>query len=211
MTIGDLTFDLFTNTSLTAAYTGLSQLEHKTDQTDNPQDITLYFGSLGSAGGDTEDRELNAFSNPGVDDIVITPVDRLEDWEASTSYSLGQLIEPTTPNTYKYRCTTAGTSDSSEPSWPTSGIGSTVVDNDVVWTLVGKRHEITEITLALSEAELDTNTPGDPLTLATTITSGTSNKIALWIRIINAVTTVNSNTGYPEIGLSINAVREDDV
>lgn len=205
MSLSDLTFKLYTDSSLTSEFTGLFQVVHETDLSDNPHDYTLYFGSV------TADRQLQANSNPGVDDIVITPTDKLDDWEASTAYSLGQLIEPTTPNTYKYRCTTAGTSDSSEPSWPTVSIGSTVVDGTCVWTLVGKRHEITEITLALSSGDLSTNVPGDPLTVATAIDSGTINAVPIYIRLTNAVTTVNSNTGYPEIGFDVNAIVETEV
>lgn len=55
-------------------------------------------------------------------------------WVADTSYSLGDTIIPTTANDYEYICTTAGTSDSSEPTW-TTGIGDTIDDNDMVWTV----------------------------------------------------------------------------
>jgi len=54
-------------------------------------------------------------------------------WVASTAYSLGDYVLPTTPNGYYYKCTTAGTSDSSEPTWPAT-IGDTVNDNTAVWT-----------------------------------------------------------------------------
>jgi lambda family phage minor tail protein L len=39
-----------------------------------------------------------------------------------------------------FRCTTAGTSASSEPSWPTD-IGSTITDNTVVWTAISSVYE----------------------------------------------------------------------
>jgi hypothetical protein len=58
-------------------------------------------------------------------------------WQASTAYSAGQYVIPTTFNgagpRRLYRCTTAGTSGSSEPSWPTSD-GGTVTDGSVTWT-----------------------------------------------------------------------------
>ena len=54
-----------------------------------------------------------------------------DDWIASTAYSLNDIVHPTTANGYYYVCTTAGTSDSTEPTWPTSG---TVADNTAVWT-----------------------------------------------------------------------------
>jgi len=56
-------------------------------------------------------------------------------WTTSTAYALTDKVFPTDPTTspYYYECTTAGTSDASEPTWPTSG---TVNDNTVVWTYV---------------------------------------------------------------------------
>jgi len=204
MALSDLTFKLYTDTNLTSQFNGLYQLTHETDLSDNPQDFTLYFGST------VADRQLQASSNPGVDDIVLTPTDTLEEWEAATAYVVGNLIQPTTPNTWKYRCTTAGTSAGSEPTFPTAAIGDTVADGTVVWTLVGKKHPVTEVTLALTEGELDTNTAGAALNVATTIDSGTANKVAIWLRVENTVTTVNSNTGYPEVSVFINEVIETE-
>ncbi len=57
------------------------------------------------------------------------------DWVASTGYILNDTIVPTTPNGHYYKCTTAGTSDASEPTWTTDG--STVIDGSVVWTDMG--------------------------------------------------------------------------
>jgi len=58
-------------------------------------------------------------------------------WAASTAYSVGDIVKPTTENGYLYRCTSAGTSDSSEPTWPDPGdsddFGDTVVDNGATW------------------------------------------------------------------------------
>lgn len=57
-------------------------------------------------------------------------------WAATTAYSLGDFIEPTTPNTRFYKCTTAGTSAGTEPTWPTT-TGGTVTDGTAVWTDMG--------------------------------------------------------------------------
>ena len=59
------------------------------------------------------------------------PLDGL--WEASTAFTLGQHVQPTTSNGYRYECTVAGTTDSSAPTWPTT-IDDTVVDNGATWT-----------------------------------------------------------------------------
>jgi len=57
------------------------------------------------------------------------------DWAASTSYSVGDIVKPTSGNEtgFCYICSTAGTSGASEPTWPTTR-GTTVADNTVVWT-----------------------------------------------------------------------------
>lgn len=204
MALSDLTFKLYTDSGLTTEFNGLYQLTHETDQSDNPQDFTLYFGS------NTSGRQLEANSNPGVDDITLTPTDTLASWQASTAYTVGQMVQPTTPNTYSYRCTTAGTSHSGEPTFPTGAIGDTVADNTVVWTMIGKKHATTEITLALSEVALGTNTAGAALAVATTIDADVGNAIPIYMRIVNAVTTVKSNTSYPEIAVYINQVVETE-
>ncbi|MCX2728562.1 hypothetical protein OO015_13815 (plasmid) [Thermomicrobium sp. 4228-Ro] len=58
-------------------------------------------------------------------------------WQPNTAYSVGDYVIPTAFNTSGprrlYRCTTAGTSGASEPSWPTTE-GGTVNDGTVVWT-----------------------------------------------------------------------------
>lgn len=202
MALSDVSFKLWTDTGQTISYNGLSQLTHETDLSDNPQDFTFYFGS------NTASRQLQASSNPGVDNITLTPTDVLADWAATTAYTLGNRVEPTTPNTYVYECTVAGTSGGSEPTFPTASIGDTVVDGTVTWTLVAKRHELTEIKLALTELGLDSATAGAPLTIGTTIDSLVANQVDVWMRVTNAVTTVVGNTSYPEIAVYINTVVE---
>ena len=63
-------------------------------------------------------------------------------WAASTSFSVGDIRRATTQQASGlfFRCTTAGTSASSEPSWPTD-IGSTVTDNTCVWTAIASAYE----------------------------------------------------------------------
>lgn len=207
MALSDLTFKLYTDSSLTTAYSGLEQLIHETDLSDNPQDLQLYFGSDESAGT----RQLQATSNPGTDQITLTPTDDLADWVTATAYSLGDYVEPTTPNGFVYECTTAGTSGGSEPSWPTSGIGTTVADGTAVWTFKGARHATTEIKLASTSGGLAGATAGAALNLGTTLLSGSANAVEVHMRVTNAVTNVRNNTGQPEISVDINEVVESEV
>lgn len=200
--LDNLSFKFYTDSGLTTPFSNLYQLTHESDFSDNPQDFTLYLGSTIS------NRELQANSDPGVDNITLTPVEQLAEWEAGTAYSVGDTVEPTVQNGYRYVCTTAGTSGSGEPTWPTSGIGSTVNDNGVVWELTSETHEPTEITLALTEGGLDTNTAGAALSLGATIESGSANAVAVWIRVENAVDTLSNNTGNPELALQFNEIIE---
>ena len=65
------------------------------------------------------------------------------DWAATTGYTArasgdaasGSVVKPTTLNGFHYKCTTAGNSGSSEPTWPTT-VGDTVADGTCIWTAI---------------------------------------------------------------------------
>ena len=44
---------------------------------------------------------------------------RAEVWQAETAYSIGDRIQPTSPNGHFYECIQAGTSGEEEPTWTT--------------------------------------------------------------------------------------------
>lgn len=198
------TYDLYTDTAQTLTFSGTLSFLHYTDLSDGTQDGVLYLGS------NTTGRKLEANSDPGVDNITITPTDAVDDWATATAYVVGDRVEPTTPNTFVYECTTAGTSHAStEPTWPTTGIGtSTVSDGTAVWTLLSARHEITEVKLALTNGGLTAATAGAALNLGTSITSLSANQVEIHYRITNAVTNVADNTGKAGITLDLNQVVE---
>jgi hypothetical protein len=79
-------------------------------------------------------READAYQD---DDgkVCALPASSVPAWEASTSYAEGDLVRPTTANEHYYKCTSAGTSNSSEPTWPTDG--TTVDDNTATWQDMG--------------------------------------------------------------------------
>lgn len=54
-----------------------------------------------------------------------------ETWASTTAYVVGELVKASTYNAHAYKCTTAGTTSSAEPSWASSG---TITDNTIVWT-----------------------------------------------------------------------------
>ena len=201
MALSDLTFKLYTNTGLTSLFSGTFTLTHKSDFSDNPQDFVLYLGS------NTANRKLQTFSSPGVNQITLTPTYAIANWTASTALSLGVSRRPTSPTGYRYQVTTAGTTAGTQPTWPTV-IGSTVSNGSVVWTCVAEERDVNEITLALSAPGLDTNVAGAALNIGTQILSGTSNDVAIYVRIENAIPTLSSTIGQPELTINIVSVQE---
>lgn len=63
-------------------------------------------------------------------------------WAASTAYSVGDIRRATTlqASGLVFRCTTAGTSGSTQPVWPTD-IGSVITDGTVGWTAIASAYE----------------------------------------------------------------------
>jgi hypothetical protein len=54
-------------------------------------------------------------------------------WSSGIAYSVGMVVHPVTPNGRSYKCTTAGSSGGTEPTWPTTTNGA-VADGGAVWT-----------------------------------------------------------------------------
>ncbi|MBI5523373.1 MAG: hypothetical protein HY910_12150 [Desulfarculus sp.] len=67
-------------------------------------------------------------------------------WAASTAYALNDLRIPSVPNGHYYKCTTAGTSAASAPTWNT-GSGGTTSDGGVVWTEQGVSFKHLEVSV----------------------------------------------------------------
>ncbi len=199
-------FNLYNDAALTSEFSGTLTLVHQTDLSDNPQDFTLYFGSV------LEERQLQAASSPGVASITLTPTDILPEWTVATAYVVGDKVQPVSGNGFVYKCTVAGTSHASvEPTWPVTTLGTTVTDGTCTWSLNSAHHETTEIKLALSSGALTAATPGAALSVATTIAGGEASYVAIYIRVTNAVTNVANNTGNEEIALNINSCIESEV
>lgn len=74
----------------------------------------------------------NTFAKPSAIYVALLRASR-GTWTASTVYSVGDTIIPTTFAGRMYRCTTGGTSGSSQPTWTTTD-GGTTNDGSVVWT-----------------------------------------------------------------------------
>lgn len=63
-------------------------------------------------------------------------------WAATTSYAVGAIVRATAVQGFGlvFQCTTAGTSGSTQPAWPTL-IGSTTIDGGVTWTAISAVYE----------------------------------------------------------------------
>ena len=63
-------------------------------------------------------------------------------WFPSTAFSVGDIRRPSIEQSSGlfFRCSTAGTSGSSEPSWPNM-VGDTVTDGTCVWTAIASAYE----------------------------------------------------------------------
>lgn len=82
-------------------------------------------------------------------------------WQPSAAFSLGDVIAPVVVsaglqvgNGHLYQCTTAGTTSSTAPTWPTGG--GTVTDGTVVWTDLG-----TSATAAICSSKATATTTGN--------------------------------------------------
>lgn len=82
--------------------------------------------------------DTGGLSAPSIDQESKLYYALAETWAAETEYVFEQLVEPTTPNGFYYRAGGIGTSDTVEPTWPTT-IGNTVVDGEVTWTCVAQK------------------------------------------------------------------------
>lgn len=87
-------------------------------------------------------------------------------WASSNAYVVGDIVRASAlqASGLVFRCTTAGTSAASEPTWGTD-IGSTVTDNTVVWTAISSVFEelaqlAPSAVIELFELQLDTTLHG---------------------------------------------------
>jgi hypothetical protein len=56
-------------------------------------------------------------------DTILAQTIRASVWAASTSYTLGKIVLPTTRTGRGYQVIVPGTSGSTEPTWPTTQMG----------------------------------------------------------------------------------------
>lgn len=79
-------------------------------------------------------------STPALDDVelnaILDSVQRASFWALSTAFTFGAVALPATKNGHRYRCTEAGSTATTEPTWPTRD-GATISDGTVRWEEAG--------------------------------------------------------------------------
>ncbi|MHB0969307.1 MAG: PilW family protein [Thermoanaerobaculia bacterium] len=68
------------------------------------------------------------YDRDGIPSVAVATI-----WQPNLAYDVGDLVIPDPPNNFTYMCIQGGTSDSSQPTWPTTS-GLQVVDNTVKWS-----------------------------------------------------------------------------
>lgn len=110
----------------TSTYTGASNLDTHAYVSDLTSELT-------TGGGYTAGGQL--LGSKGL--VYTTATAWATAWAAVTVYAVETVVRPAAANGYLYRCSVAGTSGASAPSWSTV-IGSTTADNTVSWECVGR-------------------------------------------------------------------------
>lgn len=71
-------------------------------------------------------------------------------WESGKGYPLNAIVRPSESSGYEAKATTAGQSGANEPKWRGKGVGDTVTDGSVVWTMQRTSADSLEKTIASS-------------------------------------------------------------
>ncbi len=80
--------------------------------------------------------KIQVLNGPGFAATGVTVSVTGATWAATTAYTTTSFVTPTTANGFYYKCTVAGTSGSSQPTFPTV-LGQTVTDGGATWTCWG--------------------------------------------------------------------------
>ena len=101
--------------------------------------LSSFFGTSLTQSGAPIARLKEASNLQLVMENIVSDYNRLNalnlryKWQPSNNYRVGSIVTPTTPNGgHYYKCTVAGTSGATEPTWPTAA-GGTVPDGTVTW------------------------------------------------------------------------------
>lgn len=191
------TFKLYVDGALTTLLSAPLWAKQLVDGSSQGVDFTVFLGS------NTIGNKIQAYSNPGVDQIQMLIKHAVSLFTASQALTVGDRRRPTTPNGYIYKVTIAGTTGT-EPTWPTT-IGNTAVSGTVTFQCEKKEHAISEVKLAATQLGLDSATGGVPLNLGTVVNAGVANAKTIWVRVEDATLQLETNT---DLYLETNSLEE---
>jgi prepilin-type N-terminal cleavage/methylation domain-containing protein len=95
--------------------------------------IYMYFGKAFSESVTPITRLQTSTSLQRVMENIRADYNVYPRWRSGAAYTTSSYIIPTNFNGHYYKCTTAGTSGTTEPNWPLNS-GGTVTDSGITWT-----------------------------------------------------------------------------
>jgi len=143
---------------------------------DLPVDFEVFVGDLDA------NHVLHAESDPGVDDIVITPTHAIPVWSGGQVVIAGTERRGPAGNGYLYEAQNGGTTGGSAPAFP-EVLGATVDDNGITWKCTKRCVEPTNMKLAPTQGDLATAVAGAALSLGTQVVGGLAGAVSFWVRI----------------------------
>lgn len=128
LTIADMSLD-----NLGLYLNGQNVKIEQTAQTDATEEIALSPKRLYQLGI----TEANPTGVRNVSNVTVSVVNGMNatTWGSEDPYLLNAFVKPTVANQHYYKCTVAGTSGTTEPTWPTNG--TTVTDGTATWQDMG--------------------------------------------------------------------------
>lgn len=134
--------------------------------------LSSFFGTSLTRSGEPIQRLMNSTNLQQVMENIVSDYNRLNalnsryKWQPSINYRNGVIVTPKTipasPNGgHYYKCTTAGTSGATEPSWKKDN-GITVTDGSVTWTEAGSILDSADTTNIILKDNLKYYLTNDP-------------------------------------------------
>ena len=128
---------------------------------DNPNGGHYYKCTTAGTSGATEPSWPTANGSTVTDGSVIWTESGNIIWQKSHPYTAGAIIVPINNNGHYYKCTVAGTSGATEPSWKKDN-GITVTDGSVTWTEAGSILDSADTTNIILKDNLKYYLTNDP-------------------------------------------------